>query len=162
MAKNTSFVEIVEGMVEEGHDLKTIVDNLKLFGLSKADAEKLVGIMEKKTMPKAQQAIDDLVRKKIISIEASKQIRLERRALSSKRRGELKWKETFKLGDTLIREFAPGKHLAFKQRWRKMAAARQQEAETRREMQGLFFEIDEAKLPHRAKFKLKKVLEMLD
>jgi hypothetical protein len=161
MAKEVSFVEIVEEMVEEGHDLETIVGNLQAFGLSKSDSEKLVGIMEKKTVPRAQQAIDDLLRKKIISVEAAKQLKLERHVMSSKRRQESRWKESFRLGDKLIREFFPGKHLAFRQRWKKMAVAKQELAESRKEMLALFLEFDKRKLPYRAKHRLDKVIKLL-
>ncbi len=161
MAKEVSFVEIVEEMVEEGHSLETVVSNLQSFGLSRSDAEKLVGIMEKKSLPKAQQAIDDLLRKKIISVEAAKQLKLERHTMSSKRRQEAKWKETFKLGDSLVREFRPGKHLAFNQRWKKMAVAKQQLAESRKEMLALFLEFDKRELPYRARHKLEKVIKLL-
>jgi len=162
MPEERSFVAIVEEMVEAGHELPEIVSNLQTLGLSKKDAEKLVGIMEKKSLPKAQQSIDDLLRKKIISVEAANQLRLERRAVSSKRREETKWKQAFRLGDALTREFFPGKCLAFKQRWRKLAAARQQEAETRKELQALFFELDDRGLPYRAKKKLHKLVKLLD
>lgn len=161
MAKERSFVEIVEEMVEEGHSLETIVSNLQAFGLSKRDSEKLVGIMEKKSLPKAQQAIDALLRKKIISVEAAKQLKLERHTMSSKRRQEAKWKETFKLGDDLVREFLPGKHLAFNQRWKKMAAARQQATESRKEMLALFLEVEKKKLPYRARHRLERVIKLL-
>jgi len=161
MPQQKSFVQIVEEMIEAGHSLQTVVDNLQACGLSKADAEKLVGIMEKKTTPKAQQKLDELVRKKIVSVEAAKQITFERRTVSGRRREQAKWKQTFKLGDELVREFAPGKHLAFKQRWRKMAAARNQEEETRKQMMALFLEFEGRMLPYRAKSKLKKLLDLL-
>jgi len=162
MPKQTSFVEIVEQMVEEGHDLASIVETLKTLGLSRAEAEKLVEIMEKRSVPKAQQAIDQLVRKKIISVEAAKQLRLERHALSSRRRQETRLEQAFKNGDSLIREFFPGKHLAFKQRWKKMLAARQQERETRKELQALLLELESSNLPYRAGHKLDKAIKLLE
>ncbi len=162
MAEEKSFVVIVEEMVEAGHDLEEVVGNLQALGLSKQDAEKLVGIMEKKSLPNAQQAIEDLLRKKIISVEAARQIKLERRAVSGRRREQDKWKKAFRMGDGLVREFAPGKHLAFKQRWRKMAAARHQEEFARKEMQALFYEMLEKGVPHRVRHNLEKVMELLD
>ncbi len=162
MAKETSFVEIVRNMVDKGHDLPTIVDTLVTLGLSKADAEKLVDIMVKKSVPRAQQFIDLLVNKKVLSEEAAKQIKLERRAISSKRQKTRKWNKMFSLSDSLIREFAPGKHLAFKQRWRKLAAARETEYNARKQMQAVLLELESRKLPYRAKAKLKKAIEMLE
>jgi len=162
MAKYASFVEIVREMVEQGHNLPTIVETLAALGVSKADAGKLVALMLKKSVPEAQNQIDDLLRKKIISVEAASQIRLERRAMSSKRRQERKWNQIFGISDSLIREFAPAKHLAFKQRWRRLAAAREQEHETRKEMQALLLEIKQRKLPYRAETKLERAIEMLE
>ena len=157
-----SFVEVVEKMVDEGHDLKTVEKNLQTLGLKKTDAEKLVEIMEKKSVPKVQQKIEDLVRKKIISVESAAQLKLERRAISNKRRENAKLAKVFKLGDSFVREHFPGKHLAFKQRWRKLAAAKQQEEQMLKEMQALFLEMEKGELPYRVKNKLGRILKELE
>jgi len=156
-----SFVKIVENMVDQGHDLKTIEKNLQALGLSKTDSEKLVGIMEKKSVPKTQQKIEELLRKKIISSEAAEKLKLERRVMSGRRRENEKLSSAFALGDSLMREFFPGKHLAFKQRWRKLAAARQQEEQTLKELQALFLEIEKEKMPYRARNKLERMKKEL-
>jgi hypothetical protein len=162
MPEKASFVEIVRSMVDEGHDLPAIVETLETLGLSRADAEKLVGIMVNKTVPHAQQSIDLLVKKKVLSEAAARQIRLERRAISSKRQKTRKWNRMFSLSDSLLREFAPGKHLAFKQRWRNLAAAREAEYEARKQLQALLLEVEGKNLPYRAEAKLKKAIELLE
>lgn len=156
-----SFVEIVEKMVDEGHDLKTVEENLQTLGLTKANAEKLVRIMEKKSVPKAHEKIKELVRKKVISTETAKQLKLERRAMSTKRRETAKQSRAFKMGDSLIREFFPGKHLSFKQRWKKLAAARQQEEEMLNGLQALFLEIEKEQMSYRTRNKLERILKEL-
>ncbi|MAG22315.1 MAG: hypothetical protein CL943_03355 [Candidatus Diapherotrites archaeon] len=57
-----NFVDIVKEMVSEGESFNEVISNLQMLGLSRRDAEKLLGIVETKSSDKVEEAIQKMVK----------------------------------------------------------------------------------------------------
>lgn len=156
-----SFVEIVREMVEQGHSLATIVETLSALGLGKEDAKKLVGIMDKKSLPRVRRTIDYFVKKKVISLQEARELKFSRRGLSEKRRSARKWSSVGEGVLDLLEESFPDKMPTFLQRWQRLQETRAEERELRKEIVAFLLELDDGSLSYGAKNKLKKAVELL-